>query len=116
LLADSAFLVHTAEDEGCPNVVMEAMACGRAVVAMDAGDIPFLVDDGKTGFVVEQGDATKFADRVFQLLTDTELRCRMSGAARVKAERELGLDRLISETLAVYKSAGWKDQQVGLSA
>ncbi|MEK6802002.1 MAG: glycosyltransferase family 4 protein [Nitrospirota bacterium] len=115
LLADSAFLVHTAEDEGCPNVVMEAMACGRAVVAMDAGDIPFLVEDGKTGFVVSRGDVTRFAERVFQLLTDNDLRNRMSLAAREKAERELGLDRLISETLAVYKSAGWKDARVGVS-
>ncbi len=114
LLAESAFLVHTAEDEGCPNVVMEAMACGRAVVAMDAGDIPFLVEDGKTGFVVARGDVTGFAERVFQLLTDSELRCRMSWAARVKAEQELGLDRLISETLAIYKSAGWKDTKSGV--
>ena len=35
---------------------MEAMACGRAVVATDAGDVPHLVEDGKTGFVVRRGD------------------------------------------------------------
>lgn len=113
LLADSAFLVHTAEDEGCPNVVMEAMACGRPVVAMDAGDIPLLVEDGKTGFVVTRGDMTRFSERVLQLLRDNELRCRMSMAARQKAERELGLNRLVSETLAVYKSAGWNDIGAG---
>lgn len=115
LIAESAFLVHTAEDEGCPNVVMEAMACGRPVVAMDAGDIPLLVEDGKTGFVVSRGDTTRFSERVLQLLMDNELRRRMSLAARQKAERELGLDRLVSETLAVYKSAGWKDVSVGVS-
>jgi glycosyltransferase involved in cell wall biosynthesis len=108
LLGDSTFLVHTAEDEGCPNVVMEAMACGRAVVAMDAGDIPFLIEDGKTGFVVRRGDETRFAERVFQLLSDYELCCRMGQAARTKAEREFRLERLVSETLAAYKAAGWR--------
>jgi glycosyltransferase involved in cell wall biosynthesis len=107
LLADSTFLVHTAEDEGCPNVVMEAMACGRAIVAMDAGDIPFLIEDGKTGFVIRRGDETTFAERVFQLLSDHQLCRRMGLAARAKAEREFRLERLVSETLAVYKAAGW---------
>jgi glycosyltransferase involved in cell wall biosynthesis len=110
LLADSSFLVHTAENEGCPNVIMEAMACGRAVVAMDAGDIPYLVDDGKTGFVVLRGDEKRFADRVFQLISDVDLCRRMGLAARAKAEREFNLERLFSETLAVYRAAGWTER------
>jgi glycosyltransferase involved in cell wall biosynthesis len=54
LLQDSTFLINTADAEGCHNVVMEAMACGRAVVATDSGDVPSLVEDGKTGFVVRR--------------------------------------------------------------
>jgi glycosyltransferase involved in cell wall biosynthesis len=111
LLADSFFLLHTAEAEGCPNVVMEAMACGRAVVAMDAGDIPFLVEDRKTGFVIRPGDEETFGQRVMQLLSDEELCRRMGLAAREKAEREFGLERLVAETLDVYRAAGWKDRQ-----
>jgi glycosyltransferase involved in cell wall biosynthesis len=109
LLADSMLLLHVAEEEGCSNVVMEAMACGRPVVAMDAGDIPFLVDDGMTGFVVSREDEARFVDRVFQLLSDKDLCHRMGLAARVKAEKEFKLERLISETLEAYSSAGWKD-------
>jgi glycosyltransferase involved in cell wall biosynthesis len=115
LLADSTFLVHTAEDEGCPNVVMEAMACGRAVVAMDAGDIPYLVEDGKTGFVVLPGDVTAFAQCVSQLIFDPNLCSRMGLAAREKAEREFGLDRLVLETIEVYKAAGWKEASAMIS-
>jgi glycosyltransferase involved in cell wall biosynthesis len=112
LLADSTFLVHTAEDEGCPNVVMEAMACGRAVIAMDAGDIPFLIEDGKTGFCVPRGNEAKFAERVSQLISDDDLCFRMGLAARAKAEREFGLERLISETLQAYKAFGWQEKNV----
>jgi glycosyltransferase involved in cell wall biosynthesis len=112
-LRRAKFLVHTSESEGCPNAVMEAMACGLPVVAMEAGDIPYLVEEGRTGFVVPQGEETTFAERICQLLRDDELCMSMGMAAQRKAEREFRLERLVSETLAVYKAAGWKDGSVG---
>jgi glycosyltransferase involved in cell wall biosynthesis len=108
LFKQSRLLVHASETEGCPNVVVEAMACGRPVVAMEAGDIPLLVEDGKTGFVIRQGDEETFGQRVMQLLSDVELCRRMGLAARAKAEREFGLGRLVAETLAAYRAAGWQ--------
>jgi glycosyltransferase involved in cell wall biosynthesis len=105
LLEKSRFLVHTSDSEGCPNAVMEAMACGRPVVAMDAGDIPSLVEDGKTGFVIRQGDEATFGKRVVRLLSDDHLCHRMGLAARVKAEQEFGLDNLVTRTLDAYRTA-----------
>jgi glycosyltransferase involved in cell wall biosynthesis len=110
LLEKSRFLVHTSDTEGCPNAVIEAMACSRPVVAMDAGDIPFLVEHGTSGFVVSRGDETTFAERVFQLLSDDGLCHRMGLAARARAEQEFGLRSLVNETLNAYKGAGWKDE------
>jgi len=109
LLSDATFLVVTSDHEGYPNVVMEAMACGRAVVATDVGDVPSLVEDGKTGFVVRRGDDTTLVARMATLLTQIDLCRQMGKAGRVKAEREFGLDRLVAETLAAYRAAGWKD-------
>jgi glycosyltransferase involved in cell wall biosynthesis len=108
LMATSTFLAHTSDVEGCPNVVMEAMACGRAVVAMAAGDIPSLVEDGKTGFVVPRGDDAQFVERLATLITNRELGRQMGEAGRVKAEREFGLHRLAEETLNAYRQAGWR--------
>ena len=108
LLAGATFLVHASDSEGCPNVVMEAMACGRAVVATDVGDVPRLVDDGKTGFVVRPGDEATLVERMVTLITNRELCERMGEAGRAKAEREFGLSRLVSETLAAYQVAGWR--------
>ena len=107
LLKESSFLIHTADAEGCPNVVMEAMAFGRAVVATDAGDVPYLVEDGKTGFVVRRGDDAMLVERMATLIMDRDLCRRMGEAGRVKAEREFGLDRLVSDTLAAYQAIGW---------
>jgi glycosyltransferase involved in cell wall biosynthesis len=108
LLANATFLVHTADHEGCPNAVMEAMACGRAVVATDAGDIPSLVEDGKTGFVVCRKNTAMLVERIVKLVTERDLCRQMGEAGRTKAEREFGLDRLVEETLAAYREIGWK--------
>ena len=113
LLRGASFLVHTSESEGCPNVVMEAMACGLPVVAMDAGDISSLIDDGRTGFVIRQDDEIGLVNRIVQLSNDASLRRSMGRAARVKAEREFGLDRLMRQTLDAYRSAGWSESGCG---
>jgi glycosyltransferase involved in cell wall biosynthesis len=109
LLADAILLAHPSDSEGCPNVVMEAMACGRPVVATDVGDVPLLVQDGKTGFVVRREDSTMFVERLASLLVDRDLCRQMGEAGRAKAELEFALDRLVAETLAAYVVAGWKD-------
>jgi L-malate glycosyltransferase len=109
LLAQSAFVVHTAEAEGSPNAVMEAMASGRAVVAIAAGDVPILVENGRTGFVVPSKNEAELVQRMTQLITDTSLCAEMGRAGRAKAEQEFGLDRLVRGTFEVYRSAGWTD-------
>jgi glycosyltransferase involved in cell wall biosynthesis len=87
---------------------MEAMACGRPVVATDVGDVPLLVQDGKTGFVVRRGDETMLVERLANLILKRDLCRQMGEAGRAKAESEFGLERLLGETLAAYLAAGWK--------
>lgn len=108
-IASSTFLAHTSNTEGCPNVVMEAMACGRPVLATDAGDTRSLVEDGVTGFVVRQGDDMELTDRLARLVEDRDLCRRMGTSGRNKAEREFGLNRLVEETFAAYHAAGWEE-------
>lgn len=112
LLEESSFLIHPSESEGCPNVVMEAMACGRPVIATDVGDVRRLIDEGKTGFVVRSGDDAILAQRMITLLNNSELRRCMGEAGQAKAKREFGLDCLVRETLAVYRAAGWRDDDL----
>jgi glycosyltransferase involved in cell wall biosynthesis len=108
-LRNADFLVHTSDREGCPNAILEAMACGRAVVATDAGDIPVLVDEGMTGFVVRRGDDRSLAERIATLLKNPSVCHRMGLAGRAKAQKEFGIGQLVSGTLKAYKRAGWKD-------
>ena len=108
-LSEATFLVHTSDSEGCPNVVMEAMACGRPVVATDVGDIPSLLDDGKTGFVVRRGDDNALIERIGILIKNRGLCQQMGGRARKKAEANFGFERLMRETFDAYRGAGWCD-------
>jgi len=110
LLSEAAFLVHTSAAEGCPNAVMEAMACGRAVVATGTGDIPILVEHGRSGFVVPPSDHRSLVQRMATLISSHDRCVAMGQAGRAKAEIEFGLDRLVNETLSVYRSAGWRDE------
>jgi len=108
LLGRATFLVHTSDAEGCPNAVLEAMACGRAVVATDVGDVPALVEDGATGFVVARHDAAALADRMAALISSPDRCRRMGDAGRAKAERDFSLERLVFETMGVYRASGWQ--------
>jgi len=108
ILAQSTFLAHTADREGCPNVVMEAMACGKPVVGMDAGDIPDLVDHGQTGYVVRRGDQTEFVAKMSELIEKPQRCQEMGRAGRAKAEREFSLERMAEEILTAYRMSGWR--------
>jgi glycosyltransferase involved in cell wall biosynthesis len=73
--------------EASPTVALEAMACGRPVVASRIGGIPEMVRHGETGLLVPPGDAPSLAAAIRALLRDQEGRKRLgeNGRERVKA-------------------------------
>lgn len=68
-------------------VALESMASQVPVVGARAGGVPFVIDDGETGFLVDPHDTQGWVDRLEQLLTDQCLRERMGVAARKETER-----------------------------
>ena len=63
-------------------VALEAQACGTPVVAAAVGGLPYVVEDGRTGFLVEGHDPGDHADRLLQILRDP-------GSSRRSATRRL---------------------------
>jgi glycosyltransferase involved in cell wall biosynthesis len=68
--------------EGLGRTILEAMACGVPVVAVDAWGPRELVEDGRTGCLVPPGDAAALADRIAALVRDPAVRARLGAAAR----------------------------------
>jgi glycosyltransferase involved in cell wall biosynthesis len=66
-------------------VALEALTAGRPTVVTSAGNLPDLVTDGDTGFVVPPGDAAALAAALDRLASDAQLRSRLGDAARRSA-------------------------------
>jgi glycosyltransferase involved in cell wall biosynthesis len=83
-------------------VIVEAMACGKPVVASRVGGIPFVVEDGKSGLLFESENVEELAEKVILLLEDKELRAKMGEAGRERA-RGFTWERSAEMTVDVYK-------------
>ena len=84
-------------------VALEAMACGAPVVASEVGGLAYLVQDGQTGYTVPVGDPTALADRLEALLTDADLRQRLSKNASMYAQ-EYAWENIVRRLCEVYRN------------
>jgi glycosyltransferase involved in cell wall biosynthesis len=84
----------TSDSEGTPNVVLEAMAAGRPVIATSVGGVPCVVESGVTGLLVEPGDVDGLAGALRTLLRQPEKARQMGIAGRRRAESEFGCRKI----------------------
>ena len=93
VIVQPSVLTRRGAREGIPVSLMEGMASGLPVVASRISGIPELVEDGRTGLLVEPRDATTLADALGRLMDDLHLRREMGQAGRRKVLEEFDLDR-----------------------
>ena len=72
--------------ENFPNTVLEAMSCGKAVVASNTGGIPEVIEDAISGLLVKTGDAKDLAEKVIMLLKKRDMRENIGINARKRIE------------------------------
>jgi len=74
--------------EGFGLVYLEAMACGKPVIGGAHGGAPEVIEDGKTGYLVQHGDAVQLATAIETLLADPDLRKEMGRRGKQRAENQ----------------------------
>jgi len=91
--------------DGIPNVCVESMAMGVPVVATRISAIPELVENGKTGLLVDPGNPEALADAMIRALTDADLRREMIAAARDRVIRDFNNRDLIGDLAVLHTRA-----------
>ena len=101
LLNRAAVYVQPSLFEGHPKTLLEAMACGRPVVATDVSGISAEIADGENGYLCQPDSASIRAalDKVFG---NPDLAARMGAAAREQVLRRYALERVVSLELELY--------------
>jgi glycosyltransferase involved in cell wall biosynthesis len=89
--------------EGMSNALVEAMACGAAIVATDIPGNAEICSDGDNALLVPVGDRAALVEAITRILESPSLAERLGRAARKKAEDDLSVDHMVSSYLDAYE-------------
>jgi L-malate glycosyltransferase len=95
--------VLSSTTEGLGTSLLDAMACSKPIVATLAGGIPEVVEDRVTGLLVAPKDPEALARAIVALLTNETLRLQYGAAGLKRARERYSSDRMVRDTLDVYK-------------
>ncbi len=90
--------------EGLPKVLLEAAACGRAIVTTDVPGCREIVRSGVNGLLVPARDSRSLADAIATLLESRELRERFGRAGRTMVVKEFAEEVVVEKTMALYRT------------
>lgn len=91
--------------ESFPNVMLEAMAMEKAVVATKVGVVPEVATDKENAILIEPGDEEQIANSVITLFSDASLRKKLGANARKLVEETYTWDSVAKKTLQIYEKA-----------
>ena len=104
VFAEASVVCLPSYREGMPKALMEAAACGRPVVTYDVPGCRETVVDGSNGILVAERDLGALTESLRRLIGDRALCQRMGEEGRRLAETEFGVDRVVNQTLEIYRA------------
>ena len=103
--AFDVFCLPSYANEGVPQSLMQAMACGLPVVTTSVGSIAEIVSDGVNGVIVAPQDAMALANVLAALIDDPPLRERLGTRALADARSRFGDARMVERMIEVFAEA-----------
>jgi glycosyltransferase involved in cell wall biosynthesis len=98
--------VHPSLRDGMPNAVLEAMACGKAVIATPVGGVIDVIDDDVNSWLVKVDDVEGLAEKIAEVLSQPEKRETAGRFARETVLSRFTLDRELQANLTIYQRFG----------
>ncbi|MCM8818733.1 MAG: glycosyltransferase [Candidatus Omnitrophica bacterium] len=89
--------------EGCPVSLLEAMGYELPCIATDVGDIPYIIENGKDGFIFKKGDYKKMAEIIIRLIEDENLRKEIGQKARRKIKKYYSFEKMVNLYASIYR-------------
>ncbi|MDC3262040.1 glycosyltransferase family 4 protein [Candidatus Pseudothioglobus singularis] len=101
-MSKSNIIVLPSYREGLPKVLIEAAACGRAVVTTDVPGCRDAIEPNETGLLVDVKSASSLASGILSLISNDNLRYKFAKNARKLAERDFNINDVVLMHLSIY--------------
>jgi glycosyltransferase involved in cell wall biosynthesis len=88
--------------EGCPVSLLESMGYGIASIATDVGDVSYIIENGKDGFIVEKNDYLKLSEKIIYLIENEEERKKIGEKAREKIKKYFSCEEMVEKYASIY--------------
>lgn len=108
ILRAADFLLLPSTSETLSLVILEAQASGAVVLAAPTADIPEVVIDGQSGFLIPAGDSAQYATRLGQLIADPALAARLADNAHARIRERHQIRHYCDAVVRAYDSLGVK--------
>lgn len=90
--------------EGCPYILLEAMAAELLIVVTEAGGMPEMIKNNENGFVVPQKNPQALADAIQKLTTNKNIASEFGQITKKTIQEKFELKKLVAKTTATYKA------------
>lgn len=103
-LATADVFLLPSREEGMPIAILEAMRAGRPIITSTVGGIPEMIEDGRSGILIEPENPGKIVDALRRLLKNDQLREELAQGAREGFEKKFETHVCINQLASIYNS------------